>query len=298
MEKKRIKLSILVLAVGCALSFGLALTKLLVGLSCNSLVILLDSTNSFFDIATGLVAIVAFCLLFAQKSEKHPFGWGRSEYLAGFVVAAVTVGMGVMFLLQALNRLTVPEPVYFGVRNCILICVAWVVKAGMAVGYFLVNRRLRSKAIRALLLDSFADIGITTVSIVSFTVSSRVSYAVDAWLGIAVSITVMIFGIRLIIENTALVLGKGDIQDERKAVQDAMADCPAVKTVRTIRLHDYGYHNKYGYVEVEPTAATIADFVEQTRSVREALQEKGIHIEIVPVLEQSQDLPPQEPPQE
>ena len=283
MERKRTVQSIVVLAVGCALSLGLALAKLLVGLSCNSLVIMLDSMNSFFDIGTGVVSVAAFCMLFAAANPKHPFGWGRSEYLAAFVTAAVSVVMGVTFLLRSLTRLSMPEPVYFGLQNCILICVAWVVKVGMTLFYFFAEKRLHSKALRALLLDSVADIGMTTVSVVSFALSSRVSYAVDAWLGLVVSVGVIAFGIRLVWDNARLLVGRGDVSEERETVRQALESCPAVARVDEVQLHDYGYRNKYGYARVV-CAGDVTELAVAVPPIRQELAQKGIHIEVVPLL--------------
>ena len=277
MKNARVKKSILVLAVGCVLSLGLALAKLFVGLSCNSLCIMMDSVNSFFDVATGMVAVAAFCMLFHAPTERHPYGWGRSEYLAGFVVAAATVAMGGAFLMRSVNRLAMPEPVYFGLQNCILICAAWVGKAGMALFYYLANKRLHSKALRALLMDSVADIGVTTISVVSFAVSSRLSYAVDAWLGLAVSICTIVFGLRLVWENGALLLGRGDIEEEIAAVRKTLADCPDVLRVEKVQLHDYGYRNKYGFAVVTIKQGATPRF-EQPQA--RLLQDYGVHLQI------------------
>ena len=281
MPNKRIKRSILVLAIGCLVSLGLALAKLLVGLGCNSLCIMLDSINSFFDVATGLVTVAAFCMLFRTATQRHPYGWGRSEYLAGFVVAAVAVVMGGVFLLQSINRLAMPEPVYFGLQNCILICAAWVGKVGLTAFYYVANRRLKSKALRALLMDSIADIGVTTISVVSFAVSSRVSYAVDAWLGLVVSVGVILFGLRMVWDNAALLMGRGDIEEEEAAVRKALGDCPAVAVVCTVQLHDYGYRNKYGVATV--ALAEGADPAAFAAVKQRLAEECGVHLEIAAV---------------
>lgn len=69
------------------------------------------------------MAGVAFCTLLIPRSEKAPYGYGRTEYLAGFIVAATSVVVGGLFLIRSLNRMAMPEPVWFGVKSCILISV-------------------------------------------------------------------------------------------------------------------------------------------------------------------------------
>ena len=126
--KERTKISLVILVVAILCNIGLAFVKLYVGLSANSLMIMLDAVNSFFDILTAIATVVAFSLLFLKVNEKAPFGYGRSEYVAGFVVAVVSVVLGGVFFIRSLNRLAMPEPLYFGTKYCILIVVALVVK--------------------------------------------------------------------------------------------------------------------------------------------------------------------------
>ena len=152
--KQRIRIAVLLVAGCIALSLGLAIAKMYVGLRSNSLVIMLDSVNSFFDVATGVVTLVAFCVLFHPRTDRHPYGFGRGEYLSGFVVSAVTVVMGGAFLIRSVNRLAMAEPVYYRLSSMIIILVALVVKIGMAVAYGLVNRRIRSYALRAFSIAS------------------------------------------------------------------------------------------------------------------------------------------------
>jgi len=284
-NKQRIIRAVVLVASCVLLSLGLAIAKMYVGLRSNSLVIMLDGMNSFFDIATGVVAVVAFSVLFLPRSDRHPYGLGRGEYLSGFVVAAVTVVMGVLFLFRSINRLAMAEPVYYRLSSMIIIVVALVVKIGMTVAYALVNKRVRSAAIRALLLDSILDVGMTTVSILSFTVSQSVSYAVDAWLGVVVSIAVMAIGAKLTVDNTKLLLGGGDVAAEVERVRTVLVDTEGVLEVVGIVLSDYGYQAKAGYAEVVfVPELSVAEVATLSDAVRAVLAEEGIDLRVVPVL--------------
>ena len=109
--RERVKKALILLAVGVVVNITLAFVKLYVGLSSNSLTIMLDAINSFFDIITCAVTVVAFGILMRPRSEYVPHGYGRSEYLASFVVAAVSAVVGGLFFIRSLNRMAMPEPV-------------------------------------------------------------------------------------------------------------------------------------------------------------------------------------------
>lgn len=281
-SKRRIRTAVLLVACCIAISLGLAIAKMYVGLRSNSLVIMLDGVNSFFDVATGVVTLVAFCLLFHPRTDRHPYGFGRGEYLAGFVVSAVTVVMGVVFFLRSVNRLAMAEPVYYRLSSMIIISVALVVKIGMTLAYGLTNRRIHSHALRALLWDGVLDVGMTTVSVLSFTLSQSVSYAFDAWFGLAVSLGVVAVGIRLVVDNTRLLLG-GDVRRETALVRDTLSSIEGVLKVGRVVLSDYGYHAKAGYAEVTfASGLSLEDVCAIDRLARERLRSVGVDVRLVP----------------
>ena len=281
--KERTKISLIILAVAIVCNIALAFLKLYVGLAVNSLMIMLDAVNSFFDILTAIATVVAFSLLFLKTNENAPFGYGRSEYVAGFVVATVSVVLGGVFFLRSINRLAMPEPLYFGVQYCILISVALVVKIGLAITFSLANRRYHSKALSALMLDSFLDVGITATSLVSFAVSSQVNYAVDAIVGIIVSIAVVIFGVVMIVDNLRGVVVGDKCEEEKQALSDAYGKVEGVKEVKGLSVHDYGFAKKIAVVEILPDSfEKVEDLLLRCEEVGARFKEtEGIEVQIV-----------------
>ena len=77
--KQRVKKSLILIGIGIVVNVALALIKTYVGLSSNSLCIMLDAVNSFMDILTAIVSAIAFCTLLIPRSEKAPYGYGRTE---------------------------------------------------------------------------------------------------------------------------------------------------------------------------------------------------------------------------
>ena len=258
-----------------AVNVVLAAIKMYVGLSSNSLCIMLDGTNSFFDVITCLVTLVVFIFLLVPRNEKAPYGCGRGEYLAGFIVAVVSVVVGGLFLIRSLNRMAMPEPVWFGLQNCILISVAIPVKLSIGLAYYFANKKIKSAAIKAIMLDSFLDTGMTATSLISFAVSARVDYAVDAIFGIVMSVVIIVVAIKMVAENVrAIVLGDG-AKEEKEAIENACEQRGAhlEKTV----LHDYGYGMKVG------NAYYTGNAVDAREMSEEVFEKTGAEVEFINV---------------
>ena len=260
--KDRAKKSILLIAIGIFVNVALALTKMYVGLSSNSLCIMLDAVNSFFDVLTCVVTLAFLVALLFPRSDKAPYGYGRGEYLAGFIVSVVSVVVGGLFFLRSINRLAMPEPVWFSVQNCALICATLPVKLAMGLTYYFCNKKLHSSAVKAIMLDSFLDIGVTATSIVSFAISSRVDYAVDAIFGIVISVIIVVFAVKMVADNVrSIVVGDGAKQ-EREAVED-ICKAHQVKLEKLV-LHDYGYSAKAGEAIVDCSEDVLESLHDET----------------------------------
>ncbi len=281
----RTKKALCLVIIGIVMNLALALGKLFVGLSVNSLCILLDSTNGFFDTLTGIVAAVAFGLVALAPTEKFPYGFGRSEYLAGFVVAVAAAVMGGTFLMESLNRLTMPEPVWYGLQSTVLLSVSIVVKLSFSFVVTFCNRKLCSKALRAIALDGFLDVGITTATLVSFTLSARLSYAIDSFFGIAISIVVLVYSVKMIVDTVRTLIGTNETKEEKDAIVALCKEEPVIDELNDVRLHDYGYRAKFGvvYVVFSPNSTEAEKAAAIDRITTRLKDETGAAVEIVSV---------------
>ncbi len=296
--RDRVKKALLLLALGITVNIALAFIKLYVGLASNSLTIMLDSINSFFDIITCFVTVLAFCVLLRFKSESAPYGYGRSEYLASFVVAVVSCVVGGLFFIRSLNRMAMPEPVWFGVESCVLISVTIPIKLGVGLFYHFANKKLRSKALDAIALDSYLDTAITSATLVSFVISSRVDYAVDAIVGMVLSVVIIVFAVKMVVDSVKAVVS-GDVpKDAAERIKDAASKLPCVESVDSVVIHDYGYGEKIAAICVKvKRGVSMEDFDAQRQELFQSVvadlnEEYTPELQLVPKLSQEDNATP------
>lgn len=272
--KRRVKTSLIILFVGVAVNVALALIKTYVGLGTNSLCIMLDAVNGYFDVMTAIVTAIAFLTLLVPRGERAPHGYGRTEYLAGFVVAVTTAVVGGLFMIRSVNRMAMPEPVWYGVESIVLISVTVPIKLGLGLLYYFAEKKIKSSAFRALALDSFLDVCVTLTTIISFAVSSKVDFAADAIFGVIVSIAIIAFAIKAICDNVKFVV-TGDGAKEEKAAISALCEENGLNVTKT-DIHDYGYGAKTGVAYVDGGAESL--FLKMSERIEEETGAKIIFI--------------------
>ena len=72
--------------VGIFCNVFLFAIKLIIGLITGSISIAADAVNNLSDGLSSLISVVGFKLAGKAPDSKHPFGYGRTEYLAGLAV--------------------------------------------------------------------------------------------------------------------------------------------------------------------------------------------------------------------
>ena len=81
--------------VGIVTNMILVGFKAFVGLMTNSIAVILDAVNNLSDALSSVVTIIGAKLGAKQPDKKHPFGYGRVEYLSSMIVAALVIYAGI-----------------------------------------------------------------------------------------------------------------------------------------------------------------------------------------------------------
>ncbi len=80
--------------VGIGGNMLLVTFKLIVGFAANSIAIILDAINNASDALSSLITIIGTKLADRKPDRKHPFGFGRVEYLTSMIIAVIILAAG------------------------------------------------------------------------------------------------------------------------------------------------------------------------------------------------------------
>ena len=122
--------------IGIAANVALAAFKAIVGLASNSVAIVMDAVNNFSDAASSCITIAGTKLAAREPDKKHPFGYGRIEYLSSMIVAALVLYAGITSLVESIKNILDPTVPEYTVTGLLIIAVAVIVKIFLSI-YFL-----------------------------------------------------------------------------------------------------------------------------------------------------------------
>ena len=104
-EKVIVKTSI----IGILANIILAAFKAFVGLITNSIAVTLDAINNLSDAVSSVITILGAKLSGKAPDKKHPYGYGRIEYLSELVIAAIVLYAGATSLKESIKKMIHPE---------------------------------------------------------------------------------------------------------------------------------------------------------------------------------------------
>ena len=81
--------------IGIIANVFLASFKAFVGLASNSIAIVMDAVNNLSDAASSVITIVGTKLAGKEPDKKHPFGYGRIEYLSAMSISLLVLYAGI-----------------------------------------------------------------------------------------------------------------------------------------------------------------------------------------------------------
>lgn len=262
-----------------AVNLGLGILKLYAGVFTNSISIISDGINNFGDVFSNAGAAVGFGVEHRRPSERFPFGFGRLEYVMTFVMAAIVLVVGGVFVYSAMDRLFNRQIVTFAWTQFWIVFATVFVKAGLAVVFGLLYKKIPSEVLKAQCLDSILDMLTTVFALLGLFLYRYISFPVDAVIALGISVALIVSGVKLI----AGALGK--LMGSRDARADGLQRlCEAQRGVddAEIKVYDLGRKRADAYVRLAfAEDAGEEDKAEAMRKITAVAAKNGIAVAFV-----------------
>lgn len=227
-------------AIGILLNILLFAGKFIAGSLAKSVAVTADAFNNLADAGSSVITMIGFRLAGQKPDKEHPFGHGRFEYIAGLLVSAAIMLMGVELLKTSVEKIIAPQAVEFSVLTAVILVFSVAVKIYMAVYNGSLGKKLASPALAAAAKDSLSDSIATAVVLVSSAVGHFPGINIDGWCGAAVAVFVLRAGIMSVRDTLAPLLGTEPDPEFVKRINDIVLSYPEISAIHDLIIHDYG----------------------------------------------------------
>ena len=237
--------------VGVVCNLLLAAAKLLAGILSGSVAITADALNNLSDATSSIVTFVGFKLAERPADADHPYGHARYEYISALVVAGLILVIGVELAQSSFQKILNPEPTEFSVVMAVILVASVLVKLWMYFFQRRLGKLADSRALMATAVDSRNDCLATSAVLVAAAVEYFSGWMLDGYVGMAVSVFILISGIRLARETISPLLGQAAPVELQNLIVDYVSAQPKVLGYHDLYVHDYGPGRRFASLHVE-----------------------------------------------
>ena len=226
--------------IGIIFNTAIAALKMILAICSGSIAMAADAVNNISDAGSGVIAATGFHLSSRPADADHPFGHGRTEYVAGLIVALLVFGLGMTFLKDSIVALFKPSKITADNTAIIIFSSTVLVKCWMFFFYMKVAKLINSDVIKASAYDSLSDCLGTVVVILSLIFGRYTSFPLDGCAGIIVAIMILFAGGSVLKDIISKLLGETPDREFVEKVRSAILECPGIDGVHDIMVHNYG----------------------------------------------------------
>ena len=245
--------------IGIIANVFLAAFKAAVGLLSHSIAIVLDAVNNISDAGSSLITIVGTRLAGREPDKKHPFGYGRIEYLSAMIISVIVLYAGITSFVESVKQIIHPETPDYSAVSLIIVAVAVVVK-------ILLGRYVKSVGVRVhsdSLINSGEDATLDSIISASTLVAAAIflifHISLEAWLGAIISLVIIKSGIEMLRNTISQLLGERNDAELAKAIKETVTDFPDVQGAYDLVLNNYGPDTWNGSIHIEVPDTYSAD---------------------------------------
>ncbi len=278
----RTKSALITLIIGLALNVALGAAKLTVGLISGSVSVASDAANNLSDAAVSVVSIVAVALAARGADHDHPYGHGRYEYIATFILGAVIAAVGIEVLRDGVDRAVHPVDVGFDTAVWVILGVSVGVKAFMAVFYRVRAAKQNADTVKAAAVDSMSDAIVTSVVLACALIERYTGVHIDGYVSIGLSVVILVFAFRILKRVISRLLGERPDAELVSKINGILDSSALAVSSHDLVINDYGEQNKIAEVDlVFPAKLTFVDVhAECDLLERRVAEETGVRLSI------------------
>lgn len=254
--------------IGILANVFLAGFKAFVGLTSNSIAIVMDAINNLSDAASSVITIIGTKLAGKAPDRKHPFGYGRIEYLSALVISLIVLYAGITAFVESVKAIITPEAPDYSIASLIIVGVAVVVKIVLGIYVKHTGEKVNSDS----LINSGADATLDSVISASTLAAAGIylifHISLEAWLGAVIALVIIKSGFEMIRDTLSKILGERAEPELARDIKKTVNSFPEVLGAYDLVLHNYGPDSYNGSVHIEvPDTLSVDELDRLNRNI-------------------------------
>ena len=246
-EKEVVKTSIISILANIFLSIA----KVIVGLISSSIAIITDAINNLSDGMSSLITIIGTKLASKKPDKKHPYGYGRIEYVTASIISALVLYAGITSIVESIKKIITPADVDYSYVTLIVLGLGVIVKIFLGLYVRKKGKQVNSDSLKASGTDALNDAILSFSVLVSALIYMIFKFNIEAYVGAILSLFIIKAGFEMIKDAIGDIIGTRVDGSLSKNIKKEIKSIPNVNGAYDLILNNYGPDRFQGSVHVE-----------------------------------------------
>ena len=274
-NEQRDKVIVRTSITGIAANVFLAAFKAVIGLSANSIAIVMDAVNNLSDAAASVITIVGTKLAGKEADRKHPFGYGRIEDLSAMIISLLVLYAGITAFTESVKKIINPGTPEYTTVSLIIVAVAVAVKIVLGRYVKSVGVKVNSDSLVNSGEDATLDSVISASTLAAAVIFLLFHISLEAWLGAVIAVIIIKSGFDMLKDTLSKILGERVDADLARQIKATINDFPDVSGTYDLIMHNYGPDAYNGSVHIEvPDTLSADDLDKMLRKIQVEVYKK------------------------
>lgn len=264
------------------LNVGISLAELIGGLLSGSMSLISDAVHNFSDVISLIISYVANRLSKKAATEKHTFGYKRSEILAAFVNSVTLIVLAVFIIYQAIERYIDPVEIKGG--PVIYLALLSVVVNALSIK-LIEKDAVNNMNMRSAYLHLFGDM-MTSVAVLAGGVVMHFFhiYQIDSILSVLIGLYLTRISWEVFRSSLRIIMQFTPEHIDLQKIVKEVCHIEGVKNLHHVHIWQIDEHDIMFEAHIDLSKdVKISDFEQILKQVKECLSEYDIyHVTLQP----------------
>lgn len=250
-DLERRKKIIGIAVVGVIVNLTLAVAKMIIGQRTGSVAIVTDGVSNVADSLFSFITIVGIILTYKQPNKKHPFGYGRVEYLTSFFIGVLVLATGFEAFKRSLFDTVNPVKEHYTWDIVGVLIATIAVKVFFAMYAKRQGVVLDCRPIKFLGIHEIHIAKTTIISIFSVIGYIKFNWHLSGYAGMLISIIVMTIGFHVLKDIMTKLLGERVDPYISADIYKRILSKSEIIDAHDLIINNYGQNKQLGSISVE-----------------------------------------------
>ena len=253
--------------LGIVLNLGFVAAEFVAGFMTNSMGLLSDAGHNLSDVASLVLAMLAFRLAKVQSNKKYTYGYKKSTVLVSLLNAVILLVAVGIIIAESIDKILHPEPVAGNV-------IIWVAGIGVVINAFTAWLFMKDKDkdlnVKGAYLHMAADALVSVGVVISGIVIVHTGwYLIDPVIGLVIAAVIIYSTWSLLHDSIRLSLDGVPVNIDRDEIETLIRSVDGVKDV---------HHMHIWAISTTETALTAHIVVDTDMSRMEEIKHEVKHL--------------------